>query len=173
MHKPEANAPAAEKTSASGEVTQAASKADMFSSHLLAQNITCFSKNALEDRLQTVVFASNFRLQDGAALPFSILFDNSIYVTIRIRILPEAINCDNHYEMLNYINLTNTHYKIFKYMAAANGDLVLDACMTFLPDSFSAALVLQMLDTIQEHLKEAYPLWQQRADSEARAPILQ
>lgn len=158
--------------SAPAETLCIATKAEAFAQYLLAHNLTFFSQKSADDALQTVVFHSNLRVEDDT-LPLSIVFDKSIYVTIRVRVLAKCIDTDNLYEMLNYINATNTHYKIFKYMCAANGDLVLDACLTFVPNGFSAALVLQMVDTIQEHLGETYSVWQQRSKKDATAPILQ
>ena len=166
------DATASEKAPALSETVRASTKAETFAQYLLAHNLTFFSQKTVDDALQTVVFYSNLRVEDDT-LPFSIVFDKSIYVTIRVRVLAGCIDSDNLYEMLNYINSTNTHYKIFKYMCAANGDLVLDACLTFLPDGFSAALVLQMIDTIQDHLNETYSIWQQRSKGNNTTPILQ
>ena len=62
----------------------------------------------------------------------------------------------NKAKFLEYINDLNRSYKVFKYVAAEDGSLFLDACLPSTNESFDADIVRVVLDVIVDHLTQEY-----------------
>ena len=85
-----------------------------------------------------------------------IITDNTIYTIIRVQVGSKLVREDNKIQLLEYLNQLNRSYKVFKYVAAEDGSIFLDACLPSTNESFDAEIVRVILDVIVEHLGHEY-----------------
>lgn len=107
------------------------------------------------DAAETTVFQSNIRVE-GQTIPVGIITDNTIYTIIRVQVGSGLIKESNKNKFLEYLNTLNRSYKVFKYVAAEDGSVFLDACLPSTNDSFDPEVVKVVLDVIVDHLNHEY-----------------
>ena len=98
---------------------------------------------------------SNLKVE-GQTIPLGIITDNTIYTIIRVQIGSQLLKDENKLALLEYLNQLNRSYKVFKYVAAEDGSIFLDACLPSTNDSFDAEIVRVILDVIVDHLNNEY-----------------
>lgn len=130
-------------------------KAAKFEQYTAANNMNFFNKNELKDDADTVVFQSNIKVE-GQTIPVGIITDNTIYTIIRVQVGSALVKDSNKAKFLEYLNNLNRSYKVFKYVAADDGSVFLDACLPSTNDSFDAEVVRVVLDVIVDHLNTEY-----------------
>ena len=130
-------------------------KAQKFEAYTQANKMDFFVKNEMKDDADTVVFQSNLKVE-GQTVPLGIITDNSIYTIIRVQIGSQLLKDENKLSLLEYLNQLNRSYKVFKYVAAEDGSIFLDACLPSTNDSFDAEIVRVILDVIVDHLNNEY-----------------
>ena len=130
-------------------------KAAKFEQYTAANNMNFFNKNELKDDADTVVFQSNIKVE-GQTIPVGIITDNTIYTIIRVQVGSALVKESNKAKFLEYLNNLNRSYKVFKYVAADDGSVFLDACLPSTNDSFDAEVVRVVLDVIVDHLNTEY-----------------
>lgn len=130
-------------------------KAQKFEAYTKANKMDYFVKNKMKDDADTVVFQSNLEVA-GQTIPFGIITDNSIYTIIRVQIGRKLLKDENKLALLEYLNQLNRSYKVFKYVAAEDGSIFLDACLPSTNESFDAEIVRVILDVIVDHLNNEY-----------------
>lgn len=107
------------------------------------------------DAAETTVFQSNIRVE-GQTIPVGIITDNTIYTIIRVQVGSGLVKESNKNKFLEYLNTLNRSYKVFKYVAAEDGSVFLDACLPSTNDSFDPEVVKVVLDVIVDHLNHEY-----------------
>lgn len=93
--------------------------------------------------------------------------DDSLHTPLQVRFVPAAIREESSQSVLTYVNELNRTYKSFKYFISEDNALILDVCLTAVPEQFEPQLVSLTLDIILRHLTEEYPVIMQkiRADT--------
>ena len=130
-------------------------KAAKFEKYTKDNNMNFFVKKEMHDEADTVIFQSNIKVE-GQTLPMGIITDNTIYTIIRVQVGSQLVKESNKAKFLEYINKLNRSYKVFKYVAAEDGSLFLDACLPSTNDSFDAEIVRVVLDVVVDHLNTEY-----------------
>lgn len=130
-------------------------KAQKFEAYTQANKMDFFVKNEMKDDADTVVFQSNLKVE-GQTIPLGIITDNTIYTIIRVQIGSQLLKDENKLALLEYLNQLNRSYKVFKYVAAEDGSIFLDACLPSTNESFDAEIVRLILDVIVDHLNNEY-----------------
>lgn len=130
-------------------------KAQKFEAYTQANKMDFFVKNEMKDDADTVVFQSNLKVE-GQTIPLGIITDNTIYTIIRVQIGSQLLKDENKLSLLEYLNQLNRSYKVFKYVAAEDGSIFLDACLPSTNESFDAEIVRVILDVIVDHLNNEY-----------------
>lgn len=136
-------------------------KAQKFEKYTQEHNLNFFRKVEMKndkgerDPAETTVFQSNIQVE-GQTLPVGIITDNTIYTIIRVQVGNALLKEANKSKFLEHLNMLNRSYKVFKYVAAEDGSVFLDACLPSTNDSFDAEVVKVVLDVIVDHLSHEY-----------------
>lgn len=136
-------------------------KAQKFEKYTQDHQLNFFNKVEVKndkgerDAAETTVFQSNIRVE-GQTIPVGIITDNTIYTIIRVQVGSGLIKESNKNKFLEYLNTLNRSYKVFKYVAAEDGSVFLDACLPSTNDSFDPEVVKVVLDVIVDHLNHEY-----------------
>lgn len=130
-------------------------KASKFEKYLEDNKIDFFQKEEANDESGTVIFKSNIRVE-GQVLPMGIITDNTIYTIIRVQVGSQLVKDSNKDKFLDYLNNLNRSYKVFKYVAAEDGSVFVDACLPSTNESFDAEIVRLVLDVVVDHLNSEY-----------------
>lgn len=130
-------------------------KASKFEKYLEDNKIDFFQKEEANDESGTVIFKSNIRVE-GQVLPMGIITDNTIYTIIRVQVGAQLVKDSNKDKFLDYLNNLNRSYKVFKYVAAEDGSVFVDACLPSTNESFDAEIVRLVLDVVVDHLNSEY-----------------
>lgn len=136
-------------------------KAQKFEKYTQDHQLNFFNKVEMKndkgerDPAETTIFQSNIRVE-GQTIPVGIITDNTIYTIIRVQIGSGLVKESNKNKFLEYLNKLNRSYKVFKYVAAEDGSLFLDACLPSTNDSFDPEVVKVVLDVVVDHLNHEY-----------------
>ncbi|MEL7633606.1 MULTISPECIES: histidine kinase [Sporomusa] len=132
-------------------------KANKFQDFLMAGQITCFGVQAMNDDLHTVIFRTNLEI-GGQQLPVMFVTDDTLHTPLQVRVVPAVVQGPDSQSVLSYVNELNRTYKSFKYFISEDDALILDVCLTAVPEQFEPQLVSLTLDVILRHLQEEYPV---------------
>lgn len=132
-------------------------KAIKFQEFQAANQITCFGVQEINDGQHTVIFRTNLEV-GGQQLPVIFVTDDSLHASLQVRVAPEALQAGNSQSVLTYVNELNRTYKSFKYFIGIDNALILDICLTAVPEQFEPQLVSLTLDILLRHLQEKYPV---------------
>lgn len=130
-------------------------KARKFEQYTSANKMDFFVKNEVHDEADTVVFQSNIQVE-GQTIPMGIITDSTIYTIIRVQVGSKLVKESNKNKFLEYLNTLNRSYKVFKYVAADDGSVFLDACLPSTNDSFDPEIVRVVLGVVVDHLNSEY-----------------
>lgn len=136
-------------------------KAQKFEKYTQDHQLNFFNKVEVKndkgerDAAETTVFQSNICVE-GQTVPVGIITDNTIYTIIRVQVGSGLVKESNKNKFLEYLNTLNRSYKVFKYVAAEDGSVFLDACLPSTNDSFDPEVVKVVLDVIVDHLNHEY-----------------
>lgn len=131
------------------------SKANKFKEFLADNGITCFGVQDMNDEVHSVIFRTNLEVS-GQQLPVIFVTDDSLHTSLQVRVVPEAVQTTNSQSVLAYVNELNRTYKSFKYFIGEDNALILDVCLTAVPEQFEPQLVSLTLDIILRHLQAEY-----------------
>ena len=132
-------------------------KANKFQDFLTAGQITCFGVQAMNDDFHTVIFRTNLEV-GGQQLPVMFVTDDTLHTPLQVRVAPAVVQGPGRQSVLAYVNELNRTYKSFKYFISEDDALILDVCLTAVPEQFEPQLVSLTLDVILRHLQEEYPV---------------
>ena len=132
-------------------------KANKFQDFLTAGQITCFGVQAMNDDLHTVIFRTNLEI-GGQQLPVMFVTDDTLHTPLQVRVVPAVVQGPDSQSVLSYVNVLNRTYKSFKYFISEDDALILDVCLTAVPEQFEPQLVSLTLDVILRHLQDEYPV---------------
>ena len=132
-------------------------KANKFQDFLTAGQITCFGVQAMNDDLHTVIFRTNLEI-GGQQLPVMFVTDDTLHTPLQVRVVPAVVQGPDSQSVLSYVNELNRTYKSFKYFISEDDALILDVCLTAVPEQFEPQLVSLTLDVILRHLQDEYPV---------------
>ena len=132
-------------------------KADKFQEFLTANQITCFGVQEMNDAVHTVIFRTNLEVS-GQQLPVMFVTDDTLYTPLQVRVVPTVVQGANTLPVLTYVNELNRTYKSFKYFISEDNALILDVCLTAVPEQFEPQLISLTLDVILRNLAEEYPV---------------
>lgn len=130
-------------------------KASKFQKYLDENNLSFFRQNETHDEADTIVFQSNIQVE-GQTVPVGIITDSTIYTIIRVQVGTGLVKEENRPKFEKYLNTLNRSYKVFKYVAAEDGSVFLDACLPSTNESFDPEVVRVVLDVIVDHLNQEY-----------------
>ena len=131
-------------------------KAQKFSNFINERNINVFQIQDLEGDMHPVVYRSAMEV-GGQNLPTMLIIDDSIYVMLQVRVGAGLVKDSNRAAVMAHMNSLNENYKVFKYYANENGDIVIESCIPTTDEEFMPELVHAVIDVVLKHLNEEYP----------------
>lgn len=132
---------------------------------LEANKIECFDLQKMADEQQTAIFRSRMQIK-GQTLPFAILIDISVYTLLQVQLAEGVVKAEKFNKLAAYLNEMNNNYRLFKFVALPNGDLVLNACITAKDGNFDPELINAILGETLKFLENEYPQIMSRIWSE-------
>ena len=131
-------------------------KAQKWSNFINERNINVFQIQDLEGDMHPVVYRSAMDV-GGQNLPTMLVIDDSIYVMLQVRVGAGLVKDSNRAAVMAHMNSLNENYKVFKYYANENGDIVIESCIPTTDEEFMPELVHAVIDVVLKHLNEEYP----------------
>ena len=131
-------------------------KAQKFSNFINERNINVFQIQDLEGDMHPVVYRSAMEV-GGQNMPTMLVIDDSIYVMLQVRVGAGLVKDSNRAAVMAHMNSLNENYKVFKYYANENGDIVIESCIPTTDEEFMPELVHAVIDVVLKHLNEEYP----------------
>ncbi len=132
-------------------------KADKFNRFLQEKGINCFQTEEVPGNDMHPVVYRSFMEVDGQNLPTMLVIDDSIYVMLQVRVGAGLVKEGNRAAVLSHLNGLNANFKVFKYYAAENGDIVIESCIPTTDGEFVPDMVHAVIDVVLKHLNEEYP----------------
>ena len=131
-------------------------KATKFTNFINERNINVFQMQEIDGDMHPVVYRSAMEV-GGQNLPTMLVIDDSIYVMLQVRVGAGLVKESNKAAIMEHMNSLNENYKVFKYYANENGDIVIESCIPTTDEEFMPELVHAVIDVVLKHLNEEYP----------------
>ena len=131
-------------------------KATKFTNFINERNINVFQMQEIDGDMHPVVYRSAMEV-GGQNLPTMLVIDDSIYVMLQVRVGAGLVKESNKAAVMEHMNSLNENYKVFKYYANENGDIVIESCIPTTDEEFMPELVHGVIDVVLKHLNEEYP----------------
>ena len=131
-------------------------KATKFTNFINERNINVFQMQEIDGDMHPVVYRSAMEV-GGQNLPTMLVIDDSIYVMLQVRVGAGLVKESNKAAVMEHMNSLNENYKVFKYYANENGDIVIESCIPTTDEEFMPELVHAVIDVVSKHLNEEYP----------------
>ena len=131
-------------------------KATKFTNFINERNINVFQMQEIDGDMHPVVYRSAMEV-GGQNLPTMLVIDDSIYVMLQVRVGAGLVKESNKAAVMEHMNSLNENYKVFKYYANENGDIVIESCIPATDEEFMPELVHAVIDVVLKHLNEEYP----------------
>ena len=131
-------------------------KATKFTNFINERNINVFQMQEIDGDMHPVVYRSAMEV-GGQNLPTMLVIDDSIYVMLQVRVGAGLVKESNKAAVMEHMNSLNENYKVFKYYANENGDIVIESCTPTTDEEFMPELVHAVIDVVLKHLNEEYP----------------
>ena len=131
-------------------------KATKFTNFINERNINVFQMQEIDGDMHPVVYRSAMEV-GGQNLPTMLVIDDSIYVMLQVRVGAGLVKESNKAAVMEHMNSLNENYKVFKYYANENGDIVIESCIPTTDEEFMPELVHAVIDVVLKHLNEAFP----------------
>ena len=131
-------------------------KAQKFTNFINERNINVFQMQELDGDMHPVVYRSAMEV-GGQNLPTMLVIDESIYVMLQVRVGAGLVKESNRAAVMEHMNSLNENYKVFKYYANNNGDIMIESCIPTTDEEFMPELVHAVIDVVLKHLNEEYP----------------
>ena len=131
-------------------------KATKFTNFINERNINVFQMQEIDGDMHPVVYRSAMEV-GGQNLPTMLVIDDSIYVMLQVRVGAGLVKESNKAAVMEHMNSLNENYKVFKYSANENGDIVIESCIPTTDEEFMPELVHAVIDVVLKHLNEEYP----------------
>ena len=131
-------------------------KATKFTNFINERNINVFQMQEIDGDMHPVVYRSAMEV-GGQNLPTMLVIDDSIYVMLQVRVGAGLVKECNKAAVMEHMNSLNENYKVFKYYANENGDIVIESCIPTTDEEFMPELVHAVIDVVLKHLNEEYP----------------
>ena len=131
-------------------------KATKFTNFINERNINVFQMQEIDGDMHPVVYRSAMEV-GGQNLPTMLVIDDSIYVMLQVRVGAGLVKESNKAAVMEHMNSLNENYKVFKYYANENGDIVIESCIPTTDEEFMLELVHAVIDVVLKHLNEEYP----------------
>ena len=130
--------------------------ATKFTNFINERNINVFQMQEIDGDMHPVVYRSAMEV-GGQNLPTMLVIDDSIYVMLQVRVGAGLVKESNKAAVMEHMNSLNENYKVFKYYANENGDIVIESCIPTTDEEFMPELVHAVIDVVLKHLNEEYP----------------
>ena len=131
-------------------------KATKFTNFINERNINVFQMQEIDGDMHPVVYRSAMEV-GGQNLHTMLVIDDSIYVMLQVRVGAGLVKESNKAAVMEHMNSLNENYKVFKYYANENGDIVIESCIPTTDEEFMPELVHAVIDVVLKHLNEEYP----------------
>ena len=131
-------------------------KATKFTNFINERNINVFQMQEIDGDMHPVVYRSAMEV-GGQNLPTMLVIDDSIYVMLQVRVGAGLVKESNKAAVMEHMNSLNENYKVLKYYANENGDIVIESCIPTTDEEFMPELVHAVIDVVLKHLNEEYP----------------
>ena len=131
-------------------------KATKFTNFINERNINVFQMQEIDGDMHPVVYRSAMEV-GWQNLPTMLVIDDSIYVMLQVRVGAGLVKESNKAAVMEHMNSLNENYKVFKYYANENGDIVIESCIPTTDEEFMPELVHAVIDVVLKHLNEEYP----------------
>ena len=130
-------------------------KAEIFQKYLTSHNLNMFTRQDMNDQLNTSVFRSAFSVE-GQNIPFIIIVDESAFSIIQVQIASGVMNDTNKIKVFDAVNNWNITLKPFKYIVDNDGSLILTCCMMNPDGQMDGDKANAMMNIILNYLTKEY-----------------
>lgn len=130
-------------------------KVQLFEEYLEKEKLDFFTREDLNDETDTSIYRAKIEVKKQE-LPTMLVLNNKMLSTFNIRIAGECATDNNVQALVRYCNTMNRNYKLFKYCVNAEGDLVLEICITATDEYFDPKVVHAIISLSLNHLEENY-----------------
>lgn len=133
-------------------------KAIKFDEFLKERDITWFHKEERDDEFKTVIYESALEAGEKR-FPLFVVLDASLFAMVRVAVASNVSAGERRVELLEFMNEANSRFKVFKYYANAEDDvLYLDMSLPSLPEFFDPEAVLYLIaEILLPHVEEYAP----------------
>ncbi len=138
------------------DVQVAAQKVAALQKYLDDNKIGGFGLQDFQNATHAQAFRSNL-LVEGQNLPFMILLDDSVYTMIQIQLAESIVTKGKRASVCEYMNGLNEQYRMLKFTVDAAGNVLLTCCIPAGVPHFEPALVIAILNQLQDLLTQLYP----------------
>lgn len=126
--------------------------AEKFKNFLKENKIDSYQSESLRDKHKSVIFRSSIEVE-GQFVPVGVIFDDTIYVIVRVNLAHKALNDQNAYAIERFLMRLNNGSKLFKYYLTPDTSVILDACIPMLEENFSAELVHTIVGVVAKEVE--------------------
>ena len=136
--------------------------AEQYRDFIKENGIQGFQMMKLEDDRETVVFRGLFEYKKaGKLLPVSVIFDNTIYIVVRIGLFEHSVEDKDVDAVVSAAHQLNLENKLLKWYLAPDRTILMDACIPTLPENFDARLIQTVTQVMMDQVDHCYPVFDQ------------
>lgn len=130
-------------------------KTEKLREYFVKNKMEMFVAQDVGDDNETTVLRT--RMEIGKTLlPMAILIDKSAYMLIQVELLPKLVPADKFDKFAQALNALNNAVRLFKFTLSGQGDLMLNAVLTFPDEQFEPVLFHAILVEIMKYLDKDY-----------------
>lgn len=118
-------------------------------------DMNMFESENLNDEAETTILRSRIKI-DGQLLPIAILIDCTNYILIQVQIIPDVVTDDTFADVMNCLNEYNNRFRLFKFTISESGDVLFNATLTFVNNTFDPLFLNKVLAEIVKLLNTEY-----------------
>lgn len=130
-------------------------KVQLFEEYIEEEKLNFFTREDLNDVTDTSIYRATMEVK-RQELPTMLVLNNKMLSTFNVRIAGKCATDSNVDALVRYCNTMNRNYKLFKYCVNAEGDLVLEICITAADEYFDPKVVHAIITLALKNLEENY-----------------
>lgn len=130
-------------------------KTEKLREYFVKNKMEMFAAQDVGDENETTVLRTRMEVGKNL-LPMAILVDKSAYTLIQVELMPKLVPADKFDKFAKSLNALNNAVRLFKFTLSGQGDLMLNATLTFVDEQFDPAMLHAILVEIMKYLDKDY-----------------